>query len=706
MAALPPSLPPMDSSDAFNPDFSPDLPAGTHANGQSGQPPPDAPTPAPLDAVAPANATLPLDERAQVHDVLHSDIGVVTLLSRLKASVASARDFAGFLKRRGATEEEHANSLKKLSRLTLENMRKTEARHESYQLQFEQVMHANERIADNGTQFGLALHAMHENLLQLATKMDASRKTWKQAGLAAETKVQEAEKLAEKAKAKYDQLAEDLDRVKTGDTGAGRKFGLKGPKSAAQHEEDLHRKVQAADQDYASKVQTAQSFRKELVATSRPQAVAAMVDLIREIDAALTMEMQKYASFNEKLVVNNGQVVSPHALQGGGTAQAPPSLNSLIYQINNEHDFDEYVLKQASRVPSVRSDLQYTKHPTLAQTQPQPASASWQPSGAASSARQVQANQPPAHSLAQSDAVNAHAHSQQQSQPSSLPEPVQLPSYQSYATGGHPPPQQQQAPPQQYHSQAQSQLPQFSGAPVYSPLAQNPYSQSPDYPRGPAGQATAQQSSGVTYNANPAPPVKPIFGVSLDDLFRRDGSPVPLVVYQCIQAVDLYGLEVEGIYRIPGTSSHIQAMKALFDSDASQVDFRNPEAFQQDVNSVAGLLKQFFRELPDPLLTKDFYSKFIEAARIDDDTMRRDSMHALINALPDPNYATLRAILLHLYRVQQASEVNRMSTANLGICWAPSIMGPHKGNVMADAGLQARVIITILDNVLQIFDED
>jgi hypothetical protein len=39
-----------------------------------------------------------------------------------------------------------------------------------------------------------------------------------------------------------------------------------------------------------------------------------------------------------------------------------------------------------------------------------------------------------------------------------------------------------------------------------------------------------------------------------------------MVVYQCIQAVDLFGLEVEGIYRIPGTSSHIQQMKALFDS--------------------------------------------------------------------------------------------------------------------------------------------
>lgn len=170
-------------------------------------------------------------------------------------------------------------------------MRKPEARHESYSIQYEQVLHANERIADNGTQFGLTLHAMHENLQQLANKMDVSRKTWKQQGMAAENRVLDAEKLAEKAKGKYDQLAEDLDRVKTGD-GGGRKFGLK--KSAAQQEEELQRKTQGADQDYLSKVQAAQAARKDLLATTRPQAVAALLDLIKETDAALTMEMQKY----------------------------------------------------------------------------------------------------------------------------------------------------------------------------------------------------------------------------------------------------------------------------------------------------------------------------------------------------------------------------------------------------------------------------
>lgn len=40
------------------------------------------------------------------------------------------------------------------------------------------------------------------------------------------------------------------------------------------------------------------------------------------------------------------------------------------------------------------------------------------------------------------------------------------------------------------------------------------------------------------------------------------------------------------------------------------------------MNSVAGLLKQFFRDLPDPLMTKEFYSQFIDAASKSGKTLR------------------------------------------------------------------------------------
>jgi hypothetical protein len=144
----------------------------------------------------------------------------------------------------------------------------------------------------------------------------------------------------------------------------------------------------------------------------------------------------------------------------------------------------------------------------------------------------------------------------------------------------------------------------------------------------------------------------------------------------------------------------------LIHTDSSQVDFRNPESFFHDVNSVAGLLKQFFRDLPDPLLTAEHYAEFINAARIEDDVVRRDSLHAVINSLPDPNYATLRALTLHLNRVQEHSLVNRMNAGNLAICFGPTLMGPNTGPNIADAGWQVRVIDTILQNTYQIFDDD
>lgn len=68
------------------------------------------------------------------------------------------------------------------------------------------------------------------------------------------------------------------------------------------------------------------------------------------------------------------------------------------------------------------------------------------------------------------------------------------------------------------------------------------------------------------------PPVRPVFGVSLNELYARDGTAVPLIVYQCFQAMELFGLEVEGIYRLSGNANHINHMKALFDNGELVVD--------------------------------------------------------------------------------------------------------------------------------------
>ena len=639
-----------------------------------------------------------------VEDVMYSDIGVNTLLNRLKQSIASARDFAAFLKKRSSLEEEQATGLKRLARSQMESLKRAEVRSGSYAVQLAEVMRVHERMADNGMQFALSLHQMHEDLNELSANMEKGRKQWKHEGLDSEKRASDAEAAMQKAKSKYDSLAEDYDRARTGDTKGSKRIGIKGPKSAEQYEQDLLRKSQTADQEYEERVKQAKRQRETLLKTERPKAVKALQELIKECDSALTLQLQKFATFNEKLLLGNGLAVTP--LTDKDTAGSQRSMRDVIYEIDNDTDFHSYIRGHMSKV--VRpSEIKYEQHPTLMPKTQKPMDS--QPPMATFSRPPAQQQQAPPlavntaapSSTSQSASANSRygtgidqtsAFSQSQSafgQPPSS-------SYQQPPTSSY-----QQPPPASQYNQTQS--PTYGGSQQrempYSPPSRDGYSAggydaAPPYPTyssdrpaggsypgmqqtsgsvpGPIRQFSNQLPSGgsMSPTQHSLPPLRPVFGISLEELFQRDQNAVPIVVMQCTLAVDTFGLDVEGIYRVSGNSSHSNSLKSQFDHNAAQVDFRNPANFFHDVNSVASLLKQFFRDLPDPLFTTVGYQGFIEAARIDDDNQRRDAMHQNINDLPDPNYATLRAIVLHLNRVMQNESRNRMGASNLALCFA------------------------------------
>lgn len=107
---------------------------------------------------------------------------------------------------------------------------------------------------------------------------------------------------------------------------------------------------------------------------------------------------------------------------------------------------------------------------------------------------------------------------------------------------------------QSFSSMSASGPPQLPPAQNSTPL----YSQPPM----PIGMSNVQNNNSNTS----LPALRPVFGLSLEDLLKRDGSAIPLVVYQCIQAVDLYGLEVEGIYRLSGSANHVSKLRSIFDN--------------------------------------------------------------------------------------------------------------------------------------------
>ncbi|OLN86092.1 putative Rho-GTPase-activating protein 7 [Colletotrichum chlorophyti] len=730
-------------------------PVSTSQNGGSGPANGGAPNAAETSPAAPTSEVAP-----QVQEVLSSEIGVSTMLNQLKASIASAKEFALFLKKRSHIEESHASSLKKLSRMSQETMLQPDHKQGSFAHAYSEMMRIHERIADNGLQFALSLQQMHDDLIELAAIAERSRKGWKANGLAAEHRVADLEAAMRKSKAKYDSLAEEYDRARTGDTSrnSGKMFSLKS-KSGPQHEEDLLRKTQAADNDYQAKVQTLKSEKAELLARTRPEAISALQDLVKETDSGLTLQMQKFASFNEKLLLSNGLSISPIKGQSGGQR----SLREAVMSINNEKDLHDYLSSHHSKLPPNYGEVKYEKNPIMA-TARHPAMGH-QPNSSVSQVSQVTPNQsqqqmppPPRPGASQQPpespqafappnmpaAQQSRPSSQQQSLPQALQhgrsfstsnmlnQPSQQQQFQSNRNSGimtsryngstmssqgppqlgalpfqspqrqSPPPQQQQAPPppqSQYNQPQQRQS---------NPLQQSP-AQGP--PAAAGGFPPPNRQSPSLAGGAPAPPpnsARPVFGLTLSRLYERDGLPVPMVVYQCIQAVDLYGLGVEGIYRQSGSLSHINKLKNMFDTDSSNpaLDFRNPENFYHDVNSVTGLLKQFLRDLPNPLLTTEHHSELIEAAKHEDDIVRRDSLHAIINSLPDPNYATLRSLTLHLHRVMDNSHVNRMNSHNLAVIFGPTVMGTDPSTSIADAGWQIKVVDTILQNTYEIFDDE
>ncbi|KAK8064734.1 Rho GTPase activator (Rgd1) [Apiospora phragmitis] len=683
------------------------------------------------------------DMPAQVQDVLTSDIGVSTMLNRLKQSIASAREFATFLKKRSDLEDGHSKSMRKLCRMTQDNIHQMDHRQGSFAYAYEEMLKIHDRMAENGTQFAQSLHQMHEDLLEVANIAEKHRKGWKQNGLAAEARLQDIESAMRKSKAKYDALADEYERVKTGEARQGGRFGFKGPKSAAQQEEDLLRKVQAADTDYMTKVQNYQSEKATMDSSTRPEAITALTDLVRECDSGTTLQMQKFASFNEKLLLSNGLVISPlkHQSTLPGHNSRSSSMKEVIQAVDNHKDLEDYLLSFHSKLPPKPAEAKYERNPVLnpqqnmsmgamtqmhqqqsrPQSQHQSGALQMPPFGSMgsrsgpfdSSPAGMQSpgyGQPPSmpaasqqrptsqtgheRSFSHGDMLNQSSMALNQSsmgsqQPQNNRNSTQAapPSHARYGNGSI----SQSGPPQlgalpfQTQQPPQGQSPPRQTGPPPSMQTMRQQQQQPPPP--PTGRSVSPPSALTGPGAGGMSKPKQVFGVTLDRLYERDGLAVPMVVYQCIQAVDLYGLAVEGIYRLSGSATHIQKLKNGFDtdSDSRNLDFRNPENFFHDVNSVAGLLKQFCRDLPDPLFTGEHYQGFVEAAKADDDIVRRDSLHAIINSLPDPNYATLRALTLHLHRVMENSGVNRMNSQNLAI---------------------VRAVDTILQNTYQIFDED
>ncbi|GAB1600112.1 SH3 domain-binding protein 1-like isoform X3 [Argonauta hians] len=197
-------------------------------------------------------------------------------------------------------------------------------------------------------------------------------------------------------------------------------------------------------------------------------------------------------------------------------------------------------------------------------------------------------------------------------------------------------------------------------------------------------------------------PVKPVYGVCLLDHLKVTGRTIALVIEACVCTLLDTGLEEEGLFRIAGMASKVKKLKASL--DAGIVDM---EEYEHDLHTVAGAMKQYLRELPEPLLTFHLYGEFVQTVNLPPD-QRLAALTATVNKLPKENYANFRYLVKFLAKLANCCDTNKMTASNIAIVIGPNLLWSSDESLptVLSTNNFSVIIETIINNADYIFPGD
>ncbi|XP_071353466.1 stAR-related lipid transfer protein 13 isoform X2 [Trachinotus anak] len=161
---------------------------------------------------------------------------------------------------------------------------------------------------------------------------------------------------------------------------------------------------------------------------------------------------------------------------------------------------------------------------------------------------------------------------------------------------------------------------------------------------------------------------KNVFGVPLIVHVQRSGQPLPLGLQQALRYLRSQCLDQVGLFRKSGVKSRIQALRQMNESSPDNVNYEDQSAYD-----VADMVKQFFRDLPEPLLTSKLGETFLHIYQYVPKDQRLQAVQAAIMLMSDENREVLQTLLCFLSDVTSSVEENQMTPMNIAVCLAPSL---------------------------------
>ncbi|XP_041452923.1 rho GTPase-activating protein 8-like isoform X1 [Lytechinus variegatus] len=191
------------------------------------------------------------------------------------------------------------------------------------------------------------------------------------------------------------------------------------------------------------------------------------------------------------------------------------------------------------------------------------------------------------------------------------------------------------------------------------------------------------------------------FGVSLQYLRENgDQEPIPKVVRETVEYLKRNGLRTEGLFRRCPNAITVKRVQEMYNR-GDPVNFTDVG----DVHVPALLLKAFFRELPEPIMTFDLYDDILKIHNLQDNTDRAEECKTLIHErLPEQNRLIFTYLMKLLREVSCHSSENQMSDSNLAIVFGPNLVWSKDASASLSAMAQINSFIaTVLFNYEHIF---
>ncbi|KAG7460236.1 hypothetical protein MATL_G00219300 [Megalops atlanticus] len=190
---------------------------------------------------------------------------------------------------------------------------------------------------------------------------------------------------------------------------------------------------------------------------------------------------------------------------------------------------------------------------------------------------------------------------------------------------------------------------------------------------------------------------KPSFGKPLEEHLTVSGREIAFPIEACVTMLLECGMQEEGLFRVAPSASKLKKLKASLDCGVLDV-----QEYSADPHAIAGALKSYLRELPEPLMTFDLYDEWIQASNIQDQDKRLQALLAACEKLPPDNSNNFRYLIKFLAKLTEYQDANKMTPGNIAIVLGPNLLWAQtEGNITEMMTTVSLQIVGIIEPIIQ-----